>query len=181
MTAYAPACRILTVNGAALSTTSVTVEPGLGEIFPAVPFDVLIWPVQQFPVAGTNAHQATNAEECTVTARDNDTMTLVRSDVPIALSGGLMIACTSVMPIFDLGDDVPLVATIPGNDDPFTFHLHDPDGYLTARSVGDTAEFQGTAGADLLTRSGLYHYAFSDALGRRSGEASLFIRFSDVG
>ena len=55
-----------------MSGTSLVVAAGTGAVFPAVPFNVVVWPAGQQPVA-------TNAEIVRVTARATDTLTITRT------------------------------------------------------------------------------------------------------
>lgn len=63
---------IATAPSPAASGTSLVVTTGQGALFPAVPFNVTIWPTAVQPIT-------TNAEIVTVTAVATDTLTIVRA------------------------------------------------------------------------------------------------------
>lgn len=63
---------IATAPSPALSGTSLVVAAGQGALFPAVPFNVTIWPIGQQPLT-------TNAEIVRVTAIVTDTLTITRA------------------------------------------------------------------------------------------------------
>lgn len=181
MGSYAPICRIRSVTGDPLTATSILVDTGLGDIFQATPpFTILVWPTQQYPIIGTNPYQDTNAEECTVTARQDDHLTLVRSAVPIALQAGLMIGQVDAQPVVAYGEVLALVETISGGTIPYALHLAAPDGSLAEVDGLSTAEWAGTVGRAPITQSGQWHYQFVDAHGKRSPYQDLFVKFATV-
>lgn len=63
---------VATAPSPATSGTSLVVAAGNGALFPAVPFNVSVWPTGVQPLAS-------NAEICRVTAISTDTLTIVRA------------------------------------------------------------------------------------------------------
>ncbi len=63
---------IATAPSPATSGTSLVVTAGEGALFPAVPFNVTIWPTAVQPLS-------TNAEIVRVTAISTDTLTIIRA------------------------------------------------------------------------------------------------------
>ena len=63
---------VATAPSPASSGTSLVVTAAQGALFPAVPFDVTIWPTAVQPISS-------NAEIATVTAVSTDTLTIVRA------------------------------------------------------------------------------------------------------
>ncbi len=63
---------VATAPSPATSGTSLVIQSGDGAIFPAVPFNAVIWPVSVSP-------SVANAEIVRVTGKSTDTLTIVRT------------------------------------------------------------------------------------------------------
>lgn len=63
---------VLTAPSPATSGTSLVVQSGDGALFPAVPFNAVVWPAGTLPLAS-------NAEIVRVTSRTTDTLTITRT------------------------------------------------------------------------------------------------------
>lgn len=179
MSQYAPVTRIAQIFGDPLTATDILLLPGDGDIFVSVttpPFTALIWPTQQPPIVGNaNPHQATNAEEITVTAVQDDHVTIVRSATPIAIGGGLMFAMIAAQPVLGLGEVFTISDTIPAGVAPFKLKLFDPLGFTYEVDGLPGVSWEGTAGMTPVIQSGQYTYIFSDANGKTAAEQDLFI------
>lgn len=100
---------VATAPSPAVSGTSLTVKAGQGSRFPAVPFNVSIWPKNTLP-------DPVNAEIVRVTARATDVLTITRAQEGSAartiIIGDLVAASITEKMITDLAATTP--ATTPG-------------------------------------------------------------------
>lgn len=151
------------------------VLPDDGPKFPTAPFTALVWPEGYVP-------NSVNSEEITVTDVDGDVLTFLRGPSPISIIGGLLIAATDVIPVYEIGDDVTLSYDFGSDDPPYRLILHAPSGevgsYGSATGVIDDGNGFTAFNFDL-NRGGLWHYRWESA-SDHGPERSLFVQFSDA-
>lgn len=143
---------VLTAPSPATSGTSLVVQSGKGADFPAVPFNVTVWPAGAIPLN-------TNAEIVRVTAISTDTFTITRTQestsARIIVVGDQIAASITAKTLKDIEDSVATTATpqfasltLSANGGKTTLALTDTTANVGLTIGADTNLFR--AGADTL-------------------------------
>jgi hypothetical protein len=173
---YAAVSTIATPPDTALSGLSLAVQEDTGARFPAVPFEALIWPVQERPVIGGNACRIQ------VTAVDGDAFTFTRDSPTIEILAGMQIAVLHAQPVYQLGEQITIADTVGQADGPYTYAVQSPSGALGGFGTQDGMIDDG---------GGSTHFTFTPDRGgqwrwrllgqtKTGSERAFFVIFSDT-
>src|SRR5688572_12736870 len=106
---------VLTAPSPATSGTSIVLASGGGAIFPAAPFNIVLWPPDVLPLAS-------NAEIVRVTAKAGDTLTITRAQentTAKSVAVGWQVAnAITVKLLTDIEAALDAVAILTGNGSP---------------------------------------------------------------
>lgn len=131
--AAAPVSRVLQPPSG-LDGTALSVEQDDGDKFPEPPFQALVWRSQELP-------DAANSETLTVSRRDGDDFTVVRSAAPIQIARDMAIAAVSVQDVVPAGATATARAAFGEDRAPYELTVQSPSGsvlsYGTATTFAD--------------------------------------------
>ena len=133
---------VATAPSPADTGTSLIVQAGKGTIFPAVPFNVTVWPTQVQPLT-------TNAEIVRVTAISTDTFTIIRAQE------------SSIARSIVVGDQIAATITTKTLTDSEVHPVGDLSDVDTTTDVPTTNEVLKWNGADWVPAAYDYTFAFS--------------------